>query len=107
MLEREYRRFVVLLDSERYSMRQSCGNDVEDELELELEDNPGATTGTTIFYLAHNSFPIFGQTWLFDHWSTHRKIKTAVSSSNCTDSHEEVKIVNENLPHVFAILRWM
>ena len=30
---------------------ESCANDVEDELALELEENPGTTTGTTFFVL--------------------------------------------------------
>ena len=34
---------------------ESCGNDVEDELELILGDNPGTTIGTT-FYILHGIF---------------------------------------------------
>ena len=30
---------------------ESCGNDVEDELALELDDNPGTTTGTKFSFL--------------------------------------------------------
>ena len=36
---------------------ERCGDDVEDELELKLEDNPKSTTGT-------NSFSILGQMWI-------------------------------------------
>ena len=36
MRDNKYRRFVNLLDSERYSIK-SCGNDVEDELRLSLK----------------------------------------------------------------------
>ena len=43
----------------------SCGNDVEDELALELEDpvdNPGATKGTK-FSVLHRICPSLGQLW--------------------------------------------
>ena len=39
---------------------ESCRNDVEDEPELELEDNPGTTYRLEIFCLAR-IFPILGQ----------------------------------------------
>ena len=58
-LNHEYRHFVILLDPERYSM-SPCGNDVEDELALELEDNPETTIGTT-YSVLHRNFPILGQ----------------------------------------------
>ena len=58
MLERGYRHFVVLLDSD-----ESCGNDVEDELALERCDNPG-TAGTIFFHFALGYFPLLGQMWL-------------------------------------------
>ena len=43
---------------------KSCANDVEDEHALELDDNPGTTTGTTFSVLHGNVFPIFGRMWL-------------------------------------------
>ena len=36
---------------------ESCGNDEEDELQLELEDNLGTTTGTKISVLHRILFP--------------------------------------------------
>ena len=36
---------------------------MEDELQLELEDNPGTATGTKLSVL-HQMFPILGQMWL-------------------------------------------
>ena len=63
MLERVYRHFGVLLDSEMYSS-SPAGNDVEDEHALELEDTPGTTTGKTFCSLARIYFLIFGQMWL-------------------------------------------
>ena len=51
---RWYRHFVVLLDLKGTRPEVSCGNDVMDELALELEkpvDIPGATTGTKISVL--------------------------------------------------------
>ena len=43
---------------------ESCGDDVEDELVLELDDNPGTTTGTTFSVLKRNVLPIFLRMWL-------------------------------------------
>ena len=45
MPERGYRHFVVLLGLGEV-LDESCGNDVEDELAVELDDHPGTTTGT-------------------------------------------------------------
>ena len=56
MLEREYRHFIILLD-------ESCGNDVEDDLALEPDDNPGTITGTK-FSVLHRIGLILGQMWL-------------------------------------------
>ena len=36
---------------------ESCGNDAEDELVLELDDSPGTATGTKFFVLHRNVFP--------------------------------------------------
>ena len=49
---------------------EPCGNDVEDELALELHDKPGTTVGTT-FSVLHT----FSHSWsdvAFDHWPTRR-----------------------------------
>ena len=43
---------------------ESCANDVEDELVLELDDNPATTTSTTFSVLNRNVLPIFGRMWL-------------------------------------------
>ena len=43
---------------------ESCGNDVQDELKLELERQPCDNNRNEIFCLAHNPFPLFGQMWL-------------------------------------------
>ena len=55
-------------------LEASCGNDVEDELALELDDNPRTTTSTT-FSVLHR---ILSHPWsvvAFDHWPTHRYIR--------------------------------
>ena len=52
----------------------SSGNDVEDELALELEEpvaNPGTTIGTKIFCFAQICLATCGSAVVFDHWSTH------------------------------------
>ena len=39
-------------------LAESCGNDVEDELALELDDNPGTTIGTTFSVMHRIIFPL-------------------------------------------------
>ena len=60
MLQREYRHFVVLQIEEVFD--EFCGSDVEDELALERDDNPGRTTGTKSSVLHRIIFP-FLVTW--------------------------------------------
>ena len=57
MLEREYRHFVVLLGE---VLDESCGNNVEDELALEIDDHPWKNNKNKMFRIAQN-FPILGQ----------------------------------------------
>ena len=67
----------------------SCGNDVEDELALALEEpvaNPGATIGT-IFSVLHKMFCHLWLAVFLDHWPTHLNIRVL---------HEELKVVSEN-----------
>ena len=45
-----------------------CGNDVEDELAVELDDNPGTITGTKFSVCTGLFFTFFGQMWLLNLW---------------------------------------
>ena len=64
----------------RELLDESCGNDVEDELALELDDNPGKTMGTNFSVFAQNSVPIIGQMWLLTS-GPHSKVQTCSSQS--------------------------
>ena len=64
----------------------SCGNDVEDERALELEE-PVANSGTTnrheVFRTAQNFVGHFGQLWFFLTWPTH--VECPCSSQSLPD----------------------
>ena len=99
----------------------SCGNDLGDELALELENpvaNPGAAIGTKFFVLLRIIWPFFGLAVVFDHWPTEKNIRvlrracptTGVQACHrgfapsCRAQGSERFLV---LPHLFALLRWL
>ena len=100
---------------------ESCGNDVEDKLALELEepvDNPGTKIGTK-FSVLHR---IISHRWsaaVFDHCPTHvniwvlRRVCLTTGLQAChrgfAHRHEELKVVNVYLwlHHLFALLHWL
>ena len=92
MLERRYHHFVVLLDSERYSMSPAVTMWKRNNA-LEHRDNPGTTTRRKVSVLHRFSHSLSDVA--FDHWPTRKynnvlrqslpDDKTAsVSSSSCT-----------------------
>ena len=74
---------------------RSCGDDVEDEVVVELDDSPGTTKRTKFSVSAEGLLPSFGSDVARDHWDTHkckpcslqrlpRDNTAGVSSSNWT-----------------------
>ena len=62
---------------------ESCGNDVEDELAIELDDNAGTTTGTTFSVLHRIIVPLWLLTtgWFFR--DLRRAARPMTGSKNC------------------------
>ena len=46
------------------NLGEPCGDDVEDELVVELDDSPRTTRRTKVLSLASDVLPVFGQMWL-------------------------------------------
>ena len=94
-----------------------AGTVFEDELALELEDNPGTTTGTT-FSVLHRILSHSCSDGAFDHWPHSWEYpcssqslpsdRTAGVSLGYLHRHEEIKIVNVYLcfPRLFALPHW-
>ena len=94
---------------------ESCGNDVEDELELVLEDNPG-TTGTN--FLSCAEFSHFGSDVAFNNWPTHRYDRVLRRACQMTGRQACHRVFVPSrrvqdrelipvLPHLFALPHWL
>ena len=75
----------------------SFGLDVEAELLLEDDDNPGTTRGTKLSILQVIVFPFFGRSWSFTVFSTHMNIRVL------SKAYQAIELLS--FPRVIARLR--
>ena len=86
---------------------KSCGNDVEDELAIELDDNPGTTTGTKFSVLHRIIVPL----WLLTTGRFFRDLRIAArpmtgqrfAPSRRDPGRERILV----LPRLLAFLHWL
>ena len=77
---------------------ESCGDDVEVELALELGDDPGTKTGTKFSVLQRIMFHSWSQSLPSDRTAS-------VSPRICTVTKSSERILV--LPHLFALPQWL